>query len=355
MKDDLSEIRSEILIYQTEGGRTRIDVRLEDETVWLSQKLMAELFQKDVRTINEHIKTIYSEGELEPKTTIRKFRIVQTEGARQVSRNVDFYNLEVIISIGYRVKSHRGTQFRIWATQRLREYIVKGFTLDDERLKQAGRGNYFDELLARIRDIRSSGKVFWRKVIEIYATSIDYDSATDLSREFFAVVQNKMHWAAHGHTAAEIVADRADANQTNMGLTSWSGAKPSREDTGIAKNYLNHEELDTLKRIVTMYLDFAELQALNRKPMYMRDWITKLDDFLRISDREILTYAGSIGHDEAIQKAHGEYSKYRKHMLEEPSLVERHFNEVIIEVKKIEKRKPRNTLKFIGHVRVFRG
>ena len=355
MKDDLSEIRSEILIYQTEDGRTRIDVRLEDETVWLSQKLMAELFQKDVRTINEHIKNIYSEGELEPKATIRKFRLVQTEGARQVSRNVDFYNLEVIISIGYRVKSHRGTQFRIWATQRLREYIVKGFTLDDERLKQAGRGNYFDELLARIRDIRSSGKVFWRKVIEIYATSIDYDSATDLSREFFAVVQNKMHWAAHGHTAAEIVADRADANQKNMGLTSWSGAKPSREDTGIAKNYLNHEELDTLKRIVTMYLDFAELQALNRKPMYMRDWITKLDDFLRISDREILTYAGSIGHDEAIQKAHGEYSKYRKHMLEEPSLVERHFNEAIIEVKKIEKRKPRNTLKFIGHVRVFRG
>ena len=265
MKDDLSEIRSEILIYQTEDGRTRIDVRLEDETVWLSQKLMAELFQKDVRTINEHIKNIYSEGELEPKATIRKFRLVQTEGARQVSRNVDFYNLEVIISIGYRVKSHRGTQFRIWATQRLREYIVKGFTLDDERLKQAGRGNYFDELLARIRDIRSSGKVFWRKVIEIYATSIDYDSATDLSREFFAVVQNKMHWAAHGHTAAEIVADRADANQKNMGLTSWSGAKPSREDTGIAKNYLNHEELDTLKRIVTMYLDFAELQARNRK------------------------------------------------------------------------------------------
>jgi hypothetical protein len=198
MKDDLSEIRSEILIYQTEDGRTRIDVRLEDETVWLSQKLMAELFQKDVRTINEHIKNIYSEGELEPKATIRKFRIVQTEGARQVSRNVDFYNLEVIISIGYRVKSHRGTQFRIWATQRLREYIVKGFTLDDERLKQAGGGNYFDELLARIRDIRSSEKVFWRKVIEIYATSIDYDPATDLSREFFAVVQNKMHWRPMG-------------------------------------------------------------------------------------------------------------------------------------------------------------
>ena len=342
MKDDLSEIRSEILIYQTEDGRTRIGVRLEDETVWLSQKLMAELFQKDVRTINEHIKNIYSEGELEPKATIRKFRIVQTEGARQVSRNVDFYNLEVIISIGYRVKSHRGTQFRIWATQRLREYIVKGFTLDDERLKQAGGGNYFDELLARIRDIRSSEKIFWRKVLEIYATSIDYDPATDLSREFFAVVQNKMHWAAHGHTAAEIVADRADANQPNMGLTSWSGAKPSREDTGIAKNYLNHEELDTLNRIVTMYLDFAELQALNRKPMYMRDWITKLDDFLRISDREILTHAGSIGHDEAIQKAHGEYAKHRKQLLEAPSLVEKHFFESINEVKKIEKSKPRN-------------
>lgn len=235
--ENLPDQNSEILIYQTEDGTTRIDVRLVDETVWLSQKLMAELFQKDVRTINEHIKTIYSEGELEHKSTIRNFRIVQTEGTRQVTRAITFYNLDVIISVGYRVRSHRGTQFRIWATQRLREYIVKGFTLDDERLKQAGGGNYFEELLARIRDIRASEKVFWRKVLDIYATSIDYDPKTELSREFFSILQNKMHWAAHGHIAAEIVAARADASQPNMGLTSWSGAGPTKEDAEIAKNY----------------------------------------------------------------------------------------------------------------------
>ncbi len=215
-----SHNKSEIILYQAEDGKSRIEVKLHDETVWLSQKLMAELFRKDVRTINEHIKNTYAEGELRPDSTIRKFRIVQVEGKRQVTRKVDFYNLNVIISVGYRVKSHRGTQFRIWATERLREYIIKGFTLDDERLKQADSGNYFDELLARIRDIRSSEKVFWRKVLDIYATSIDYDQNTDLSREFFAVLQNKMHWAAHGHTAAEIVHQRADASKPNMGLTS---------------------------------------------------------------------------------------------------------------------------------------
>ncbi len=294
--------RSELLIYQTEDGRTRIQVRLEDETVWLTQKLMAELFQKDVRTINEHIRNIYDEGELLPEATIRKFRIVQTEGSRQVSREVDFYNLDVIISVGYRVKSHRGTQFRQWATQRLREYIVKGFTLDDERLKQAGGGNYFDELLARIRDIRASEKVFWRKVLDIYATSIDYDPNTDMSRRFFQIVQNKMHWAAHGHTAAEIIAARADADKPYMGLTSWTGTKPTQEDIEVAKNYLSAEELDTLNRIVTMYLDFAELQALSRKPMYMKDWIAKLDEFLKVSERDILTHAGMISHEAAIER-----------------------------------------------------
>lgn len=251
--------RSDLLLYQTEDGRTRIQVRLENETVWLTQKMMAELFQKDVRTINEHIRNIYDEGELKPEGTIRKFRIVQIEGARQVSRETDFYNLDVIISVGYRVKSHRGTQFRIWATQRLREYIIKGFTLDDERLKEAGGGNYFDELLARIRDIRSSEKVFWRKVLDIYATSIDYDPNNDMSREFFAIVQNKMHWAAHGHTAAEIIAGRADAQKQNMGLTTWTGIKPTQAESEIAKNYLTVEELDTLNRIVTLYLEFAEL------------------------------------------------------------------------------------------------
>jgi len=333
--------RSELLIYQTEDGRTRIQVRLEDETVWLTQKLMAELFQKDVRTINEHIRNIYEEGELSPEATIRKFRIVQTEGSRQVSRDVDFYNLDVIISVGYRVKSHRGTQFRIWATQRLREYIVKGFTLDDERLKQAGGGNYFDELLARIRDIRASEKIFWRKVLDIYATSIDYDPNTEMSRRFFQIVQNKMHWAAHGHTAAEIIAGRADAQKPHMGLTSWTGARPTQEDIEIAKNYLSAEELDTLNRIVTMYLDFAELQALSRKPMYMKDWITKLDEFLKVSERDILTHAGRISHEEAIEKARLEYEKFRKKALEEPSAVERHFIEAVKEVKNLEQKKPR--------------
>ena len=339
MVDYLPEKHSDILMYQSEDGQTRIDVRLEDETVWLSQRLMAELFQKDVRTVNEHIQNIYSEQELEPEATIRKFRIVQTEGNREVGRNVDFYNLDVIISVGYRVKSHRGTQFRIWATQRLREYIIKGFTLDDERLKQAGNRNYFDELLVRIRDIRSSEKVFWRKVLDIYATSVDYDPNTDTSREFFAMVQNKMHWAAHGHTAAEIVATRADSSKPNMGLTSWTGARPTRADTEIAKNYLNEHELDTLNRIVTIYLDFAELQAINRKPMYMQNWIEKLHDFLRISEREILAHAGTVSHDEALTKARGEYEKYRALQEKMPSPVERHFQKVVKEVKRLEGKK----------------
>jgi hypothetical protein len=332
--------RSELLIYQTEDGKTRIQVRLQDETVWLSQKMMAELFQKDVRTINEHIRNIFAEGELSPESVIRNFRITAADGK---TYDTQHYNLDVIISVGYRVKSHRGTQFRIWATQRLREYIVKGFTLDDERLKQAGGGNYFDELLARIRDIRSSEKVFWRKVLDIYATSIDYDPNTDLSRTFFQIVQNKMHWAAHGHTAAEIIAGRADAGKANMGLTSWTGAKPTQADSEIAKNYLTMEELDTLNRLVTIYLDFAELQALNRKPMYMEDWIAKLDEFLKVSDRDILTHAGMVSHEEAIEKARIEYEKYRKTLLEESSPVERHFIEAVSEVKKLEKKKPQTT------------
>jgi len=329
--------RSEILIYQTDDGKTRIEVRLENETVWLSQKLMAELFQVSVPTVNEHIRNLYDEGELQPAPTIRKFRIVQTEGSRQVSREVDFYNLDVIISVGYRVKSHRGTQFRIWATQRLREYIIKGFTLDDERLKQAGGGNYFDELLARIRDIRSSEKVFWRKVLDIYATSINYDSNTDMSRQFFAVVQNKMHWATHGHTAAEIIEGRANASKQNMGLTSWSGSRLSKSDIEVAKNYLNQEELEILNRIVTIYLDFAELQALDRKPMYMRDWIAKLDEFLKLSDRDLLDHTGTVSHEQAIEKAGAEYEKYRSLHINDPSPVERHFLEAVKEVKRFEK------------------
>jgi hypothetical protein len=249
----------EIILYHTEDGRTRIQVRLEDETVWLTIAQMAELFQVDKSGISRHLKNVYDTGELLPEATVAKFATVRMEGERSVQRELEYYNLDAIISVGYRVNSIRGTQFRIWATQRLREYIIKGFTLDDERLKETGGGNYFDELLARIRDIRSSEKVFWRKVLDIYATSIDYDPKIDLSREFFAVAQNKMHWAAHGHTAAEIVASQADASKPDMGLTSWTGGKPSRTDAEVAKNYLSHEELDTLNRIVTMYLENARV------------------------------------------------------------------------------------------------
>lgn len=236
MNGEPPEKRSKILIYQTEDGRTCIDVRLEAETVWLTQANIAELYQITPQNVTLHIRNIYREGELQTQATCKEYLQVRQEGSRQIRRQLKHYNLDVIIAVGYRVRSHRGTQFRIWATQRLREYIVKGFTLDDERLKQAGGGNYFDELLARIRDIRSSEKVFWRKVLDIYATSIDYDPANDLSRDFFAVIQNKMHWAAHGHTAAEIVADRADASHPNMGLTSWTGTRPSREDIRMKLN-----------------------------------------------------------------------------------------------------------------------
>ncbi|MEZ5314880.1 MAG: virulence RhuM family protein [Chlamydiales bacterium] len=295
---------SSFILYQTEDSQTRVEVHLLDETVWLTQAQMAELFSKDKRTISEHIQNIFKEGELLTDSTVRNFRIVQKEGTREVSRLVDHYNLDVIISVGYRVKSHRGTQFRIWATARLKEYLIKGFTLDDERLKRLGGGNYFDELLARIRDIRSSEKVFWRKVLDIYATSIDYDPNIEASKEFFRIVQNKMHWAAHGHTAAEIIYKRADSTKKHMGLTSWSGKGLSKADAEIAKNYLSEEELGILNRLVSMYLDFAELQALHRSPIYMKDWIVKLDDFLRVATpREILSHAGKVSHKIALDKA----------------------------------------------------
>ena len=326
--------KSEFLFYTTEDGKTCVQVRLLDDTVWLTQKVIAELFQKDVRTINEHINNIFEEGELIRDSVIRKFRITAADGKNYETAH---YNLDVIISVGYRVKSHRGTQFRIWATQRMREYIVKGFTLDDERLKQAGYANYFKELLARIRDIRSSEKLFWLKVLDIYASSIDYDPSTDMSREFFAVVQNKMHWAAHGHTAAEVIVSRSDASKPNMGLTSWTGSIPKMADIKIAKNYLNSAELETLNRIVTMYLDFAELQALSQKPMYMGDWISKLDDFLRISEREILTHAGTVGHEEALTKAVAEYEKYRTLHANDPDAVEIHFLDAVKDIKRLEK------------------
>ena len=297
---------------------------------------MAELFQRDKSTISRHIKNIFTEGELRPEATVAKFATVQTEGNRQVTRDIDYYNLDVIISVGYRVKSLRGTQFRIWASSVLKEYMKKGFALDDDRLKRLGGGNYFDELLARIRDIRSSEKVFWRKVLEIYATSIDYDPSAEASVQFFKQVQNKMHWAAHRHTAAEIVYQRADAEKENMGLTSWEGKRIKRSDTEIAKNYLTQTELDALNKIVSAYLDIAEVRALAHEPMYMKDWLETIDDYLKMTRRDILTTKGRVTHKQAIDKAHAEYEKYRKKQDEILSSVERHFIESIKELEELE-------------------
>jgi len=323
----------EFLLYQTEDGKTHVQVRFEGETVWLPQKAMAELFQKDVRTISEHIRNIFEEGELQPDPVVRNFR---TTAADHKQYDTQHYSLDVIISVGYRVKSLRGTQFRIWATQRLREYIVKGFTMDDERLKLAGGGNYFDELLDRIRDIRSSERVFWRKVLDIYATSIDYDKTAEATKLFFQTVQNKMHWAIVGQTAAEIVHSRASAAKPQMGLTNWAGDSPRKGDVGVAKNYLNADEIKALNLIVSAYLDFAELQAVTRRPMYMADWIRKLDDFIRLSDREILRHAGAVSHEVAQLKAETEYETFRVAQAALPQPVDGHFDASLKELKEIE-------------------
>ncbi|WP_396151549.1 virulence RhuM family protein [Flavobacterium sp.] len=300
---------SSLIIYQTEDGKTKIETRLEDESVWLTQAQMAELFQKGRTTITEHLKNIFEEGELEEGSVCRNFRHTATDGKNYMTT---FYNLDVIISVGYRVKSHQGTKFRQWATARLKEYIVKGFTMNDELLKQAGGGNYFDELLARIRDIRSSEKVFLRKVLDIYATSIDYDPKLALSVHFFQAVQNKMHWAAHGNTAAEIIFKRIDAQKPNLGLTTFKGETPTKQESEIAKNYLTENELNILNRMVTAYLELAELQALNQKPMYMKDWIERLDDFLKMTGNEVLQHAGTISHEQALKKANEEYKKFKE-------------------------------------------
>ncbi|MEI7831992.1 MAG: virulence RhuM family protein [bacterium] len=324
----------EFLLYQAEDGITRVQVRIAEDTVWLTQKQLAELFQKDVRTISEHIRHVFDEGELTADSVIRNYRITATDGKQYDTQH---YNLDVIISVGYRVKSLRGTQFRIWATQRLREYIVKGFTLDDERLKQTGGGDHFDELLERIRDIRSSERVFWRKVLDIYALSEDYDKNAESSTRFFQTVQNKMHWAITGQTAAEIVHQRANADLSHMGLTSWKKDKPHKEDVTIAKNYLNADELRALNLIVSAYLDFAELQAMDRKPMYMADWIVKLDDFIRITGRDILTHAGKVSHEAAKVKAELEYARYHAAQAALPQPVDEHFAAAVKELKQIEK------------------
>ncbi len=319
--------KGSIILYTTPDGEAKIEVRLHDETVWLTLDQMAELFQRNKSTISRHIKNVFETGELNTDSTVAFFATVQMEGKRKVERNLAFYNLDMIISVGYRVNSYRGVQFRQWATMVLKEYIKKGFVLNDELLKNAGRGNYFDELLARIRDIRSSEKIFYRKVLEIYALSIDYDPRVEMTKQFFATVQNKMHYAAHGHTAAEIIYDRANAAKDFMGLTTWTGMMPKRTDAEYAKNYLNEEEIDTLNRIVNLYIDYAELRAKDHKPMYMRDWIQKLDDFLRLTDKEILTHAGSITAKLAKEKADAEYDKFKERTQNELTPVEIHFIE----------------------------
>lgn len=297
---------SQILLYRAEDGKTQIQVKLQDETVWLTQAQMAELFQKNVRTINEHIKNIFKEGELEENSVIRNFRITAADGKQY---DTNFYNLDVIISVGYRVKSHRGTQFRIWATQRLREYIVKGFVMDDQRLA-SGVTNYFDELVERVRRIRTSERNFYEKVRDIFATSIDYDPKTDYAQQFYATVQNKFHYAIHGHTAAELIAKRIDSSKEFMGLTNWSGKIITSKDAKIAKNYLEELELKRLELLVEQFLSFAELRSVEKKPMYMNNWLKKLDEFLVLNEKEILQHAGKVSHQEMEAKVRAELEKY---------------------------------------------
>lgn len=316
--------KGQFLLYQTPDGDSQIEVKLQNDTVWLSLDQMAELFQRNKSTISRHIKNVLEDGELEADSVIANFATTATDGKNY---SVAYYNLDMIISVGYRVHSYRGVQFRIWATKVLKEYIVKGFAMNDDLLKRAGGGNYFDELLARIRDIRSSEKVFYRKVLEIYALSIDYDPRVEMTQKFFKTVQNKMHYSVHGHTAAEIIYERADAEKDFMGLTTWSGAMPSKPEAEIAKNYLTHEEIKSLNRIVSLYLDFAEMQAEEHRPMYMKDWINILDDFLRISRKDILTHAGKISAKLAKEKADQEYDKFKERTKSNLSPVEIHFLE----------------------------
>lgn len=327
--------KSNILMYTTEDGVTKVEVTFDNDTVWLSLDQIADLFQRNKSTISRHIKNIFSEGELSRNSVVANFATTGSDGKRY---HVDFYNLDVIISVGYRVKSLRGTQFRIWATNILKEYMIKGFALDDERLKNLGGGNYFDELLARIRDIRSSEKVFWRKVLEIYSTSIDYNPKAESSVQFFKQVQNKMHWAAHKHTAAEVIYQRADADKDNMGLTTWSGKRIKLSDVEVAKNYLDEKELDALNKIVTAYLDIAEVHALNQEPMYMEDWLETIDDYLRMTRRDILTTKGKVTHQQALEKAHLEYEKYKRNQEYILSPVECHFLESIGELDKLDEK-----------------
>lgn len=323
--------KGEVIIYQSEDGLTHIDVKLEDETIWLTQQQMAELFQSSRTNIVEHIGNIYSEGELDQNSTCREFRQVRKEGNREVKRNITYYNLDMIISLGYRIKSSVATRFRIWATERLKEYMVKGFTLNDTRLKELGGGDYWKELLDRIRDIRSSEKAMYRQVLDLYATSIDYDPKSNQSVEFFKIVQNKLHYAAHGHTAAELIHQRVDADKPFMGLTNFASELPRMKDIGVAKNYLNEDELKVLNNLVSGYFDFAEIQVMKKRPMYMGDYISHLDAILSSTGEKLLKNAGGISHQQAMEKAQEEYKKFQSKTLTE---VEKNYWETI---KKMEK------------------
>ncbi len=335
---------SEMILYNTEDGVTVVQLRAQDGSAWLSQAQIAELFEVTPQAVTQHVRAIYEEGELDEGATCKDFLQVRIEGNREVSRQIAHYSLPMILAVGFRVRSPRGAQFRRWAATTLSEYLVKGFAMDDAKLKNP-EADYFDELLARIRDIRSSEKLFYKKVLEIYATSVDYDPHAESSERFFQTVQNKMHWAAHGHTAAEIVKARANAAKDHMGLTSWAnqskGGPPRKADAGVAKNYLEADEIEALNRIVTAYLEFAEVQALSRRPMTMRDWITKLDDFLKLGDRDVLTHAGKVTADAAKAKAQVEYDKWHQRQLNAPSAVEAHFIEATKKVKGIGAARPK--------------
>lgn len=334
--------QGEFLLYQTEDAQTRVQVRFQDSGIWLTQAQLAELYQCSSQNITQHIRAIYESGELLEQATCKPYLQVRQERGRQVSRSLKHYNLEMVLAVGYRAKSHRGTQFRRWATEQLKTYLTKGVLLDDDRFEHGDDAEYFEELLARIRNIRSSEKVFWRKVLDIYATSMDYDPNTETSKQFFATVQNKMHWAAHGHTAAELIVQRVDAQAPNMGLTNWTGANrgaPVRKaDVGIAKNYLNADELDTLNRIVTAYIEVAELQAQARQPMTMRDWAQELDNFLRLTRKDILTHAGKVSAETALAKAQAVYVEYRTRVRDLPTRVDKDFEDAIAQpVKQLQK------------------
>ena len=327
------EEHGNIIIYKDKNGNDNIEVKMQDNTVWLNQEQLVKLYNSSKSNISEHIKHIFEDGELEENSVIRKFRTTANDGKNY---NVNYYNLDMIVAIGFRVRSNIGTNFRRWANERLTEYMTKGFTMNDDLLKRAGGGLYFDELLSRIRDIRSSEKVFWRKILDIYATSIDYDPKAEITQEFFKTVQNKMHWAAHGHTAAEVIVKRADGNKDFMGLTSFIGDRPTLLDAQIAKNYLNDKELDILNRIVSMYLDYAELQAIEQRTMTMNDWVKELNYFLTMNRKDILKDSGKISHEEAMNHARKEYDKYKDRIALRPSEVELHYLESIKDLEKLE-------------------